>query len=311
MMTNKAHRWGSPDTILLATNLADAPHLVPHAIAQAKLSGAKVLLVHVIKPPYLQTNLAEGLPFVLPGPTLRSAKATMNRLVKQFQQEGVLCEPIAMRGLPVEQILALLTTRDVDRVIVGTRSAGPLERVLSGSVAEELLHVLPMPVCVIGPHVRPPAGQDRAPGSVLFAASLGAGSMESAKLAFELAELNQAHLTLLHVVDMKGPDGDLATAARKAAADQLSDLVTEEVRLWCTPAVTVREGEPSQQILAEARDLPADLIVLGATTASALSRLLATGVVHRVIAEARCPVYVLRQLAAVQSDVAAEHRASA
>lgn len=135
--------------------------------------------------------------------------------------------------------------------------------------------------------------------------------MESAKLAFELAELNQAHLTLLHVVDMKGPDGDLATAARKAAADQLSDLVTEEVRLWCTPAVTVREGEPSQQILAEARDLPADLIVLGATTASALSRLLATGVVHRVIAEARCPVYVLRQLAAVQSDVAAEHRASA
>lgn len=46
------HRWGKPDIILVATNLHDAPHLVPHAIAQAKLSRAKVLLAHVIEASY-------------------------------------------------------------------------------------------------------------------------------------------------------------------------------------------------------------------------------------------------------------------
>lgn len=54
------YRWASPDTILVATNLHDGPHLVPHAIAQAKLSRAKVLLVNVIEPSYLRTNPAEG-----------------------------------------------------------------------------------------------------------------------------------------------------------------------------------------------------------------------------------------------------------
>jgi hypothetical protein len=34
------HRWGNPDTILVATNLQDTPHLVPHAIAQARCSNA-------------------------------------------------------------------------------------------------------------------------------------------------------------------------------------------------------------------------------------------------------------------------------
>ena len=116
------YRWASPDTILVATDLYDAPHLVPHAIAQAKLSRAKVLLVNVIEPSYLRTNPAEGPPFVIPSPALHTVQARLNEIVKQFQQEGVLCEPIALKGLPGEQIPALIHERDVDRVLVGTRS---------------------------------------------------------------------------------------------------------------------------------------------------------------------------------------------
>ena len=82
-------RWGNPDTILLATNLQDAPHLVPHAIAQAKLSGAKILLVHVIEPEYLWTNPAHGMPFVIHGPAVRAVQTKLSRIVKQFQQGGI------------------------------------------------------------------------------------------------------------------------------------------------------------------------------------------------------------------------------
>ena len=123
------HRWGRPDTILVATNLLDAAHIGPHAIAQARLSGAKVLLVHVIQPSYLRTNPTEGLPFVLPSPTLRSVQSRLNETAKEFQYEGVLCEPIVLKGLPGEQIPALIHERRVDRVIVGAPGAEALDRI--------------------------------------------------------------------------------------------------------------------------------------------------------------------------------------
>jgi hypothetical protein len=50
------HRSANPRIILEATNLQDAPLLTPHAINQAKLSGARVLLVHVLETAYLRTK---------------------------------------------------------------------------------------------------------------------------------------------------------------------------------------------------------------------------------------------------------------
>jgi nucleotide-binding universal stress UspA family protein len=123
------HRWGNPDTILLATNLQDAPHLVPHAIAQAKLSGAKILLVHVIEPECLRTNPAQGMPSVIPGPAVRAVLTKLSRIVKQFQQAGILCEPVVTKGVPGEEVPALVKERVVGRVIVGSFTSSRCARV--------------------------------------------------------------------------------------------------------------------------------------------------------------------------------------
>ncbi|HEX3473173.1 MAG TPA: universal stress protein, partial [Silvibacterium sp.] len=42
--------FAAPDKILLATNLDDTGYLVPHAIAQARASGATLTLAHVTPP---------------------------------------------------------------------------------------------------------------------------------------------------------------------------------------------------------------------------------------------------------------------
>jgi nucleotide-binding universal stress UspA family protein len=282
------HRWGNPDTILLATNLQDALHLVPHAIAQAKLSGAKILLVHVIEPEYLRTNPAQGMPFVIPGPAVRAVQTKLSRIVKQFQQEGILCEPVVTKGVPGEEVPVLVKERVVDRVIVGTRGAEMIERILLGSVAEDLLHQVDVPVCIVGPHVRPQVRPDQELASILFATSFNRNSRESAQLALEIANLHQARLTLLHVL----PNGQEFYKQRE---DQLFNLNTEEAELWSSPGIAIRAGDPATEILAEASKLSADLIVLGTTGASKTERLLAAGVVHRVIAQAKAPVITLRQ----------------
>lgn len=285
------HRWGNPDTILLATNLQDAPHLVPHAVAQAKLSNAKILLVHVIEPEYLRTNPEQGMPSVILGPAVRAVQTKLSRIVKQFQQEGILCEPLLMKGVPREEVPVLVRERAVDRVIVGTRGAEMTERILLGSVAEDLLHEVDVPVCIVGPRVRPQVRPDQEPTSILFATSFHHKSQQSAQLALELSSLYQAHLTLVHVV--KGRHAGQDQRLQREADLRL--LITEDAKLWSEMSIVIREGDPATEILVEAAKLSVGLIVLGTTGASKTTRLLAAGVVHRVIAQAKAPVITLRQ----------------
>jgi nucleotide-binding universal stress UspA family protein len=295
LKTPVRHHWANPDTILLATILKDAAHLVPHAIAQAKLTGARVLLVHVIEPSYLRTSPAGGLPLVVPAPTVESVQEELKEIAKQFRSEGILCEPIVLKGMPTEQVPPLVTQRAVDRVIIGTRSAGTIERIFLGSVADDLLHELDVPLCVIGPHVRRRVRTGKEPRSILFATSFHHRSQQAAKLASELSCLYQSRLTLLHVMSTRDMNKDEREQARHEKEAELSRLITEEDKLWTSPSIATREGDPVKEILAEAAKVSAELIVLGATGASSASRLLAAGVAYRVIAEARVPVITLRE----------------
>ena len=54
-------------------------------------------------------------------------------------------------------------------------------------------------------------------------------------------------------------------------------------------------GNPSIEILAEASERHANLIVLGATHRSAIENLTRDRTVYRVLAHARCPVLTLRE----------------
>jgi nucleotide-binding universal stress UspA family protein len=272
---------------------------MPHAIAQAKLSGARLILVHVIEPSYLRKNPQEGLPFVLPGPGLQAVQERLAGVVKWCQRAGVLCEPIALKGLPVEQIKALLQKQPIDRVLVGTKSDGVIGRLLNGSVAEDLLHSIDVPVHVLGPHVPQTIRNGDKPSSIVFAASLQDGTEASAKLAIELASLYASRLTLLHVMPGKAKTEEGRHRRRQQCEEGLRGLITNEVNLWCSIVIKVREGDPAEEILAEARAFAAELIILGAKEASKGSRLLAEGVLHRVIAESTIPVLSLRQAPAM------------
>jgi nucleotide-binding universal stress UspA family protein len=296
------HRYVDPNTILVATSLHDVPHLIPHAIAQAKLSCAKVLLVHVVEPAYLRTNPVDGMPFVLPNPSLRSIQGKLNQITKQFQQDGILCEPIALRGMPAEQISMLIQSRKVDRVIIGTKSAKSLDRILVGSVAEDLLHGIKVPVYVVGPNVRSQMRFDREPTSILVATSLQGGVHQSAKLAMELANLCQSHLTLLNVIPPDYASEEERKQMREQREDELLQFIREEAEVWCTPITVVREGNPAKVILEEAHISCADLIVLGAVHASRAARLFMPGIVHRVIAEAKVPVMTLQESELVEEE---------
>ena len=287
-------RWSNPEVLLVATNLLEDHRLRLHAMFQARLSKAAVLLVHVIPPSYLITESSGIVSVILPSPALRVIRAKLDELAREFEREGISCKPIVLKGLPEEEIHSFVESCSVDRVIVATRNTSGVARLIEGSVAEKLIDVLEVPVCVIGrgTHIAPASGTPL--GRVLAATSLQSNSLLPAMFARALAEANDAQLTLLHVLESEDMSGQQVQSARFGARQRLSALVPNEAAHRRQPILLVEEGDPAAIILEEASSLSQDIVILGAHHSSIASRLLSNSIIHRVVVESPCPVITVK-----------------
>jgi nucleotide-binding universal stress UspA family protein len=86
-------------------------------------------------------------------------------------------------------------------------------------------------------------------------------------------------------------------------------LLAEETGSGCCLDIepVVVHGNPSIEILAEASERKASLIVLGATHRLAFENLTRDRTVYQVLAHARCPVLTIREPQAVAAEATAEH----
>ncbi len=296
MAKNAIARWSNPELILVATTLLDDHTLIQHAKYQAKLSKASVLLVHVIPPLPLIIEDDCGSSFVLPSPTVRIIRAKLEQAAGEFQREGILCEPIVLRGLPEVEIPPLVKSRSVDRVIVATRSMSGVARLIEGSVAEKLIDVLAVPVCVIGRRTRAAATFGTPLGRLLLATSLHSTSAMLVNFASALAEVNHAHLALLHVLVSEGMSEQQSEVAKFGCRRQLSALIPNEARHKSPSLFLVREGDPAAIILEEAGSLSSDIVILGSPHSSTASQLFSSSVAHRVVLQSECPVITIKSV---------------
>jgi nucleotide-binding universal stress UspA family protein len=104
-------------------------------------------------------------------------------------------------------------------------------------------------------------------------------------------------------MEQKGlPTGLDSTALRELR------ILAEQTGAGCSIAVEphVVHGNPFIEILAEASERRARLIVLGATERSAFENLTRDRTIYRVLAHARCPVLTLREPLAKRATAEAE-----
>ncbi len=297
MTTLKVGTRISLDNILFLTDFSEpSEQALPFAISIARAHGAQLQALHVLLPtPALYTT--PDLTVAAIEAEEEYAQAEMQRIESCLA--GLPHKTAIDRGtslwLSVEQAIK---DDHTDLIVMGTHGRTGARKLLLGSVTEEVFRRSLVPVLTIGPGVRTGAHSDARFHRVLFATDFSSHSLAAWPYAISLAQEDEAHLTLLHIVP-GGKTGNAEVPAEISIVSLLSRLnalLPEEADLWCRPEVIVEKGAPAARILEVAKEQCADLIVLGVRAASSLGAAthLERATAHKVVAHAQCPVLTVR-----------------
>lgn len=308
------NRWAQPNVILVATDLTDLERLIPFALQQAQQTGARIVLLHATSAAASIAADPMGMPYYDPAGVVDFAIKTLEPWTAKARAQKISCDAVVREGQPAQQIIAAARQFKADRLLLGTRSRSKVGKLLLGSVAEQVLRSVNLPVITVGPEAHLEADNHDRQRIVLHATTLRETSSPSAALACQIASRQKAKLVLLHVLPPieEMQRAQLPTGLDSTAMRELRILAAEiGAADSCCAAVEARvaHGHPAIEILAISVDLHAELIVLGSTHRSVLHSLTHDRTVYRVLAHARCPVMTLRD--AVQEPLASpqEHDA--
>ena len=292
------NRWSQPSVILVATDLNDLDRLLPFALDEGTATGAHLILMHVVSASESMAADAAGMPYYDPGGAVDIAEKALEPCCENARKRGIICDQVIREGHPAQQILSAARQFHAGRILLGTRSRGKISKLLIGSVAEQVLRSVNIPVITVGPEAHLTVSVNTPAKVVLHATTLRETSRPSAVLASRIASTMGASLILLHVLP---PISDMQrkgqpTGLDSAAMQELRKLATEisrDVDVGVTPKIA--HGNPSIEILAESAEHHACLMVLGATHRSALENLTRDRTIYKVLAHARCPVMTIRE----------------
>lgn len=298
--------WSKPTTILFASEIPANEKAFAFALAQASEFGADLILFHAYDTLVVAASETSGIRYYDYASAARTEMKHLEPLAERARAAGLRCEVVVRPGLAADQILAFTREREIDRIVMGTHSPGPIGKLLVGSVAEAVLRTAAVPVYIVGPEVVDGAYRNFATKTILCALSLLDTSHVVAAFAAELAAQHSARLILQHVIR---PQETREVLAGRTVADiehDLLALVPQELQGKINVQAIVVPGDPTEELLYQSRAQKADLIVLGAQGASAFAAIARHGVVYKLLAHSQTPVITLSPVVLSQCGATGE-----
>ncbi len=168
-----------------------------------------------------------------------------------------------------------------DLIIMGRRGRSRLLRLMMGNVTARVIGYSPFNVLVV------PKGFSLEFRRILAASDGSPHSYAAWDEALFITRRVGGELAVVSVArdDTEGP----------MAKSIVQRLEKEASYQGLTPQARVLKGRPFEAIVQAATELPADLIVMGALGMTGLTSLLMGSVTERVIAQAPCPVMVVKR----------------
>jgi nucleotide-binding universal stress UspA family protein len=281
-----------PARILVATDLTDTHYLLPHAIAQAKGCGAHLTFVHAVVPVTAYPMEAGYSAYPEPAEIDQFVRAELAKLAAAAEREGISCDTSFDFGFGADVICERIRSTGATRLIMGSRGLGTIGQLVLGSVSNELLGRVSIPIFVVGPHAAVAAAHTR-PQRILHPVSLNGDYKKSFAIAVGLADWYQAELTLLHVED-RDVEKEINPARTLAWAEtaMMSLLPTATAGSHPVHAQAVC-GSLVSETLHAAITTNADWIVLGVEGGHGYIPF-RNNTAYKVIAAATCCVLIVR-----------------
>ena len=298
--------WAKPATILFASEIPANEKASEFALAQAREFGANLILLHVYDTLVVAASESSGIRYYDYAAAARAEKLHLEPLLERVREAGVRCELVVRPGLPADQILEFAREREIDRIVVGTHSPGPIGKLLVGSVAEAVLRRAQVPVYIVGPEVVNGGTRNFATRTILCAVSMQEASAVVANFAAELAVQHGARMILQHVIRPQERAEIMAGRTLDDVEAQLLKMVPESLQAQVNIQTIVVPGDPTEELLYQSRAQQADLIVLGAQGASAFAAITRHGVVYKTLAHTQCPVITLSPFVLAECGASAE-----
>lgn len=195
-----------------------------------------------------------------------------------------------------EALTATASDLGSDLIVMGTHGRRGIKHMLLGSVAENVIRSVDLPVLTVRPDTALPA---HGPKKILVAHDFSDRSAGAIRVAGDWARAFDAEVTLLHVVEpvvypefyaVNALSDDVMTRLQDRAFEALDDVAIEALPdLLVNSRVCI--GRAITTIVAEARPENFDLVVMGTRGLTGLEQLVLGSVAEGVLR--RCPVPLL------------------
>lgn len=218
-----------PTKILVATDGSkDANLAVDVAVDLSERTGAELHVVHVRRKP-------QALPLARPGLAYPSLEAITYPDRYELEAEELLEEQVGIirdtggnvagahlrDGRPADEIATLAEELEAGLVVVGSRGAGPVKRLVTGSVSEGVVNLAPCPVLV----VRGGAGA-WPPSTVVVGDDSSTEAKRAGELAAGIGKVFDARVLLVRVYHLQ-----ITYETERASSIRISEVLSESVRM--------------------------------------------------------------------------------
>jgi len=141
--------------ILFPVDLSEvSSKLAPDVIAMGQKFGAEIHLF------FVAGSFEKFTTFYIPHPSLQNfgdevlkgGQKKLKEFVEEFFSAYPKLKTVVVQGDPAEEVLKYIADEKIDLVIMGTHGRKGLDRILFGSVANQVVQNSPAPVLTINPY---------------------------------------------------------------------------------------------------------------------------------------------------------------
>ncbi len=276
--------------ILVATDGSEYREgAVREAINIAKTCGSQLYAMSVIE---INPELIAIAPLLMEKKE-KEIKAHLEGIKDRAARENVQCEIIIREGEePYRSIIREADKKQAGLIVMGRRGRTGLMRILVGSVTARVIGHTLRKVLVV------PRTSFITWKNIVVATDGSKYSEAAVNAAINYAKTFKSALKILNVINVTAEFHERSPGLVEELISQVTsdlDNIKNKAQQEGVDAETfVREGEPYKVIVDVAKQLNADVIVMGSHGRTGMERLLMGSVTERVIGHAECAVLVVR-----------------